>query len=199
MIYSVNYLCSGLSTYVCTLIYQTITFHIFSSTVSKQITYNHFGLSFEAIEPFLSPKTKVQFWSWQWSKRFCLLQKNHCAVTRWWSATIHPCCRCWLLLTAGGSKVRLCIFEATVARGKGLWPWRGSTSTLAPALASPQPTLPSIWAQHHYPLPALLPAHQYHYQHHYQSHYQYHYEYHYHHYQQHYHHHNFHHPYQHLQ
>ena len=197
MIYSVNYLCSGLSTYVCTLIYQTITFHIFSSTVSKQITYNHFGLSFEAIEPFLSPKTKVQFWSWQWSKRFCLLQKNHCAVTRWWffySSLLSEALHLW-----GHSLT----FEPPPSRSSVFFQLREAKDSDLGVAAHPRWHWWQRNRRHHGYHPygptsttSSTTTMMYHYQYHYQHHNQYHYQ---HHYQHHYHHHNFHHPYQHLQ
>lgn len=152
MIYSVNYLCSGLSTYVCTLIYQTITFHIFSSTVSKQITCNHFWLKLWSYRTVSVPKNPGAVLKLAVIEPFLFAPKIN--IVPWQDDDFYysSLLSVLFLLTAGGSKVRLCIFEATVARGKGLWPWRRSTSTLALAAAQPSPPwLPSIWShQHHY-------------------------------------------------
>ena len=171
---------SGLSIHMCALIYQKIMFPFFcrisAFTVLKQITRNHFGLSFEA------NNDRTVFRVSQ--------KKPKCSD----NDSLFVLVVGTVVVDVGSSKGRLRpqrgrvsgweagFFSVAlwIARPQGPWPWRGRASTLALATAPPSlpsvpsvPSVPSISShqqyqhQHHY----HQHHHQYHYQHQYQHHY----------------------------
>ena len=94
--------------------------------------------------PFWLKPFWLKLWSWQWSNRFCCSPKTK--VQWWWGSSLpHFGFGALLSVDVRGTKARLWSqrcrvlgWEADllsvalwIARLKALWPWRGSTSTLA--------------------------------------------------------------------